>query len=72
MEVTIQLDSVNKLPELYGPADSHLRLLRQSLDVRITARQANLIITGREKNIKRAAEIIDRMAAASTKSVRFV
>ena len=61
MEVTIQLDSVNKLPELYGPADSHLRLLRQSLDVRITARQANLIITGREKNIKRAAEIIDRM-----------
>jgi phosphate starvation-inducible PhoH-like protein len=35
--------------------------LRQSLDVRITARQANLIITGKEKNVKRTAEIIDKM-----------
>ena len=61
MEVTIQLDSTRKQPELFGPADSHLRLLRQSLDVRITARQANLIITGREKNVTRTAEIIDRM-----------
>jgi phosphate starvation-inducible PhoH-like protein len=61
VEVTIQLESVKKLPELYGPADSHLRLLRKSLDVRITARQANLIITGKEKNVNKAAEIIDRM-----------
>jgi phosphate starvation-inducible PhoH-like protein len=61
VEVTIQLESVKKLPELYGPADSHLRLLRKSLDVRITARQANLIINGREKNVNRTAEIIDRM-----------
>jgi phosphate starvation-inducible PhoH-like protein len=61
LEVTIQLDSTRKQPELFGPADSHLRLLRQSLDVRITARQANLIITGKEKNITRTAEIIDRM-----------
>jgi phosphate starvation-inducible PhoH-like protein len=61
VEVTIQLESVKKLPELYGPADSHLRLLRKSLDIRITARQANLIITGREKNVKKASEIIDRM-----------
>jgi phosphate starvation-inducible PhoH-like protein len=61
LEVNIQLDSTSKLPELFGPADSHLRLLRQSLDVRITARQANLIISGRETNVHRAAEIIDRM-----------
>ena len=61
MEVTIQLDSTRKLPELFGAADSHLRLLRQSFDVRITARQANLIITGREKDVTRTAEIIDRM-----------
>ncbi len=61
MEVTIQLDSTRKQPELFGPADSHLRLLRQSLDVRITARQANLIINGKEKNVTRTAEIINRM-----------
>ena len=61
MEVTIQLDSTKKQPELFGPADSHLRLLRQRLDVRITARQSNLIITGREKNVTRTAEVIERM-----------
>ena len=61
MEVTIQLDSPDKQLELFGPSDSHLRLLRQSLGVRITARQANLIITGKEKNVNRTAEIIDKM-----------
>ena len=61
MEITIQLDSVKKLAELYGPADSHLRLLRKSLDVKITARQTNLIITGQERNVKKTAGIIDRM-----------
>ena len=61
MEVTIQLDLAHKQLELFGPADSHLRLLRQSLGVQITARQANLIITGKEKNVNIAAEIIDKM-----------
>ena len=61
LEVTIQLDSADKQLELFGPADSHLRLLRQSLGVQITARRANLIITGKEKNVNRAAEIIDKM-----------
>jgi len=61
LEVTVKLDSAHKQLELFGPADSNLRLLRQSLGVRIIARQANLIITGEEKNVNRAAEIIDRM-----------
>jgi len=61
LEVTIQLDSPGKQLELFGPADSHLRLLRQSLGVQITARQANLIITGKAENANRTAEIIDKM-----------
>ena len=61
MEVTIQLASPSKQLELFGPADSHLRLLRQSLGVQITARQSNLIITGKTENVNRAAEIIDKM-----------
>ena len=61
MEVTIQLDSPGKQLELFGPADSHLRLLRQSIGVQITARQSNLIITGKTENVNRAAEIIDKM-----------
>ena len=61
MEVTIKLDSTDKQLELFGPADSFLRLLRQSLDVQITARQNKLTITGNEKDVNKTAEIIDEM-----------
>ena len=61
MEATIQLDPADKQLELFGPADTHLRLLRQSLGVQIPARQANLIINGKPENVNRAAEVIDRM-----------
>ena len=61
MELTIQLDPSSKQLDLFGPADSHLRLLRRSLGVNITARQYNLIITGDEGNVNRATEIVDRM-----------
>lgn len=61
MEITIQLDSADKQLQLFGQADSHLRLLRQSHGVQITARKSNLIITGEEENVSRAAEVIDKM-----------
>jgi phosphate starvation-inducible PhoH-like protein len=61
LEITIQLDLAVKQLQLFGQADSHLRLLRQSLGVQITARKSNLIITGEEKNVNKAAEIIDKM-----------
>jgi phosphate starvation-inducible PhoH-like protein len=61
LEVTIQLDTTDKQLELFGPADSYLRLLRQSLGVQITARQGRLMITGKEDNVTKAAEIIDKM-----------
>ena len=61
MEVTIQLDSTDRQLELFGPADSYLRLLRQSLGVQITARQSKLIITGKEKDVNKATETLDRM-----------
>ena len=61
MEVTIQLDSPHRQLELFGPADSHLRILRQSLGIQIAARKANLIISGKDKSVNKAAQIIDRM-----------
>ena len=61
MEITIQLDSTDKQLELFGPADSYLRLLRQSLGVQITARQSRLMITGNQDDVKKAAEIVDKM-----------
>ena len=61
MEVTIQLDPRGSQLELFGPADCHLRLLRQSFGVQITARQSSLMIGGAEQRVHGAAEIIDRM-----------
>ena len=61
MEVTIQLDPAGKEVELFGPADSHLRLLRKELDVKIIARQSNLIIYGKDNDVRKAADILDKM-----------
>ena len=68
LEVKIQLDSTDKQLELFGPADSYLRLLRDSLGVHITARQGNLIITGKEKDVDKAVEVIDKMQKQLLKS----
>jgi phosphate starvation-inducible PhoH-like protein len=68
LEVKIQLDSTDKQLELFGPADSYLRLLRDSLGVHITARQGNLIITGKDKDVDKTVEVIDKMQKRILKS----
>jgi phosphate starvation-inducible PhoH-like protein len=61
LEVTVQLNPGSKQLDLFGPADSHLRLLRRSLGVQVTARQSNLIISGTEGSVAQAADVVDRM-----------
>jgi phosphate starvation-inducible PhoH-like protein len=68
LEVKIRLDSTDKQLELFGPADSYLRLLRDSLGVHITARQGNLIITGKENDVDKTVEVIDKMQKRLLKS----
>ncbi|UCG50206.1 MAG: PhoH family protein [Phycisphaerales bacterium] len=61
MEETIKLNPAYKQLELFGAADSHLRLLRKSLGVQITARKSVLTIRGSQKDVKRAADVIAGM-----------
>jgi phosphate starvation-inducible PhoH-like protein len=61
LESIVQLESAGKQLELFGPADIHLRYLRKTFGVRITARQSNLIVSGQGKNVNRVAEIIEKM-----------
>ncbi|UCE49798.1 MAG: PhoH family protein [Phycisphaerales bacterium] len=61
MEITIQLSSTDRQIELFGPADSFLRLLRKSLAVQITARQDKLVIKGSQKDVNKTAEVVDKM-----------
>jgi phosphate starvation-inducible PhoH-like protein len=61
LDVTIQLDSTENQLELFGPADEYLRLLRQSLGVQVAARQNKLHVTGKDKDVEKAVDVIDRM-----------
>jgi phosphate starvation-inducible PhoH-like protein len=57
----IELESQAQGLELFGPADRHLRLLRQAMGVTITARKGTITVSGRPQDVKIAAEVIDRM-----------
>lgn len=61
MDITIQLDSTDNQLELFGPSDSYLRLVRHALGVQIAAHHNQLTVTGKEKDVNRAVEIIERM-----------
>jgi len=61
LDITIQLDSTDNQLELFGPSDSYLRLLRHALGVQIAAHHSKLVVSGKEKDVHRAAEIIERM-----------
>ncbi len=61
METTVHLDQPEKHVELFGPADSHLRYLREALCVRMTPREEGVKIVGAKENVHRAAAVLDRM-----------
>ena len=61
MELKVQLASETQCLELFGPADKHLRMLRENLHVDITARDGNVIITGEKEDVENTATVIDRL-----------
>jgi phosphate starvation-inducible PhoH-like protein len=61
LEIKVQLDSETPRDELFGPSDAHLRLLRDTLEVRIIARNGNVLIEGEPANVRTTAELIERM-----------
>jgi phosphate starvation-inducible PhoH-like protein len=61
LELRIELESQAQRLELFGPADSHLRILKNAMGVQITARNGSIILAGEEALVHRTAEIIDQM-----------
>ncbi len=61
MEIKIQLESDAQRVELFGPTDAHLRLLQDTLAVRITARNDVVLVSGEPAAVRTGAELIDRM-----------
>ncbi|MCJ7693063.1 MAG: PhoH family protein [Sedimentisphaerales bacterium] len=67
MEIKLKIEPNQKLLELFGPADAHLRALRKNLNVKISARKNDLLISGSENNVKKTAKIIEKMQKQLTK-----
>ncbi len=61
MELKIQLESTAQRLELFGQADAHLRLIRDTLNVQIGARNGTVVLNGGATAVRMAADVIDRM-----------
>ena len=61
MEIKIQLESEAQRVELFGPSDSHRRLLCDTLDVKISARNDIVLVSGEPAAVHSSAELIDQM-----------
>lgn len=61
MELSIQLNPSTSLIELFGAGDGYLKLVRDRLNVKIAARNTGITIKGNERNVEKAAEVIDKM-----------
>ena len=46
---------------LYGPADRHLRMIRSTFDVRLTAREGQVRLSGAPEAVSRAAEVLESL-----------
>ncbi len=57
---------------LFGPNDSHFRLLKAELGVNLVARKGRLIIDGDEGSVSRALNVIERMLEAIDKGQAYV
>ena len=61
MELTIRLDDKCGRVALFGSADRHLRIIRQTLGVRISARDSSVKLSGDAAAVSRAAAAIETM-----------
>lgn len=63
MEINIKLacDSDSARVQLFGPSDRHIRKLRKTMGVEISARNGQVHITGEQDAAEAAADVINRM-----------
>ncbi|MCL2701313.1 MAG: PhoH family protein [Phycisphaerae bacterium] len=64
MELSIQLEPSPRRGSLFGPADRHLRMIREALGVQIFARGDQVRVTGSPRGVTAAATVIERLQRA--------
>ncbi len=65
MELTITLDENVDPVAVLGPAESHLKLIREAFDVRATSRNGAVRLSGEGAAVNRAAEAVHVLAQAA-------
>jgi len=65
LELTIQVPANADRVSVFGPAESHLKLIREALGVSITARNAGVKLTGDGGAVNRAAAVIGELTAVA-------
>ncbi len=60
-EASVSLADPSVAPQLFGPQDQHLRLLRNQLGVTVTLRDGQLRFSGSESGVKQAVDVLERM-----------
>ena len=61
MEITIPIEDPSQRGSLYGTTDRNLRLIRTAFDVRISARDNLIHVSGQTDGVRRAAHVIERL-----------
>ena len=61
MELSIPIDDPSRRGALYGTADRNLRLIRAAFDVRISARENAVHISGEHDAVRRAALVVEEL-----------
>jgi len=58
-EITLYIDGIEIIAEIFGPRDSNARIIEKELDVVLINRDIEIKISGEDKNINLAAQVIN-------------
>lgn len=61
MEITIPIDDPTRRGALYGTSDRNLRLIRAAFDVRISARDNAVHLSGPDEAVRKAAHVVEEL-----------
>ncbi len=64
MELSVTLEQPQKAAMLFGPADKHLKMIREALGVQLFAREGKITLTGSAKNVSNAAAVLEKLQSA--------
>jgi phosphate starvation-inducible protein PhoH and related proteins len=64
VELSITLENPAKQGILFGPADRHLKMIRETLGVQIFARDGKVGLTGAARNVAHAASVFESLQRA--------